>query len=86
MDTRVASEAIREVGELKREVADLRGAVEVLRWEASIRDVHARIDVSFARLHDKLDEWDAARRIWMLVATGCVLLTFIADAVMDAAR
>jgi hypothetical protein len=86
VDTRAASEAMREVGELKREVADLRGAVDVLRWEASIRDVHARIDASFATLHDKLDEWDAARRIWMLVATGCLLLTFMADLAMGAAR
>jgi len=86
VDSRNATEAMREVGELKREVADLRAAVNSLRWDASIRRVHAGIDASFARLHDKLDKWNAERRILMLVGTGCLLLTFMAEMAMGAAR
>ena len=56
VDTRTASEVMREVDGLKREVAGLRGAVDVLRWEASLRGVLASIDASFAKLHDKLDK------------------------------
>jgi phage host-nuclease inhibitor protein Gam len=35
VDARTASEAIREIGELKRGVADLRDAINDLRWDAS---------------------------------------------------
>jgi hypothetical protein len=84
--TRIASEVMREVGELKREVADLRGVVNVLRRDAFIRDVLGKADASFARLHDKLDKWDTERRILMLVGTGGLLLNFIAEVAMGAAR
>jgi hypothetical protein len=73
VDIRTATEVTREAGELKREVADLRAAVNLLRWEAFIRDVHARIDASCARLHDKLisgmpsDEFAC----WLLPAAFC---------------
>ena len=55
MDSRNATEAMREVGELKREVADLRAAVNSLRWDASIRRVHAGIDASLRRGHRQID-------------------------------